>query len=120
LERSCSSFPLAPLGLSLTGQGLSSLRDTRPEPSPHYGAVEPAGRHLGRLSYPAGSPEARGREAAGYPLSKDGLTINGSRVQLSKTTKANLEKLLGPLERSLKLEIRRDPIGFWVTKGVRV
>src|SRR5262245_47782316 len=53
-------------------------------------------------------------------LTKDGLTINGTRVQLGRTTKVDLEKLLGPLERTLKLELRRDPIGFWDTKGVRV
>ena len=53
-------------------------------------------------------------------LTKDGLTINGTRVQLGRTTKADLEKLLGPLERTLKLEIRRDPLGFWDTKGLRI
>jgi len=31
-------------------------------------------------------------------LTKDGLTINGSRVQLGRTTKNDLEKLLGPMD----------------------
>jgi hypothetical protein len=53
-------------------------------------------------------------------FSKDGLTINGSRVQLNRTTKQELEKLLGPLDRTFRLEICRDPIGFWDKQGIRI
>jgi hypothetical protein len=40
-------------------------------------------------------------------LTKDGLTINGSRVQLGRTTKADLGKLLGPLARLMHICQRR-------------
>jgi hypothetical protein len=80
------------------------------------------------LAFPsAGSPTPQATQKPGakevrptISLTKDGLIINGTRVQLGRTTKADLEKLLGPLERTLKLEIRRDPVGFWDTKGLRI
>jgi hypothetical protein len=83
---------------------------------------------LGLLACPsAGSPTPQAAQKPGakevrptISLTKDGLTVNGSRVQLGRTTKADLEKLLGPLERTLKLDGRRDPIGLWDTNGVRV
>jgi hypothetical protein len=53
-------------------------------------------------------------------FSKGGLTVNGTKVQLNRTTKKELEKLLGPMERTFTHELRRDPIGFWDTKGVRI
>src|SRR5262249_55957074 len=53
-------------------------------------------------------------------LTKDGLTINGSKVQINRTTKKELEKLLGPMERTFTHQLRRDPTGFWDTKGVRI
>jgi hypothetical protein len=79
------------------------------------------------VTFPSdGSPTPQAAQKAGaekqptVSLTKDGLTINGTRVQLGRTTKADLEKLLGPLERTLKLDGRRDPIGLWDTKGLRV
>jgi hypothetical protein len=88
---------------------------------------------LGLLAYPSAvfpTPQAAQKPGAEkqpakdarltISFSKDGLTFNGSKVQLNRTTKKELEKLLGPMERTLNLEIRRDPIGFWDTKGVRI
>jgi hypothetical protein len=69
---------------------------------------------------PQSVQKAEGQKQPAISLTKDGLTVNGSWVRLGRTTKADLEKLLGPLERTLKLDGRRDPIGLWETKGLRV
>src|SRR5262249_14156607 len=69
----------------------------------------------------AGGPSKRGAEKQpAIALTKRGLQISVLRVESGRTTKADLEKLLRPLERALKHELRRDPIGFWDTKGVRI
>jgi hypothetical protein len=95
--------------------------------------ISPVAVLLSLLACPsAGSPTPQAAQKAGgekqptkdasltISFSKDGLTINGSRVQIGRTTKADLEKLLGPMERTLNLEIRKDPIGFWDKKGIRI
>jgi hypothetical protein len=71
---------------------------------------------------PSPEPGDKPKEASPVTvsLSKEGLTINGTHVQLGKTTKADLEKLLGPLERTVTPELQVQPIGFWDSKGVRV
>src|SRR5262249_15411075 len=88
---------------------------------------------LSLLAYPSdGSPTPQAAQKPGgekqptkdsrltIAFSKDGLTINGSRVQIGRTTKREMEKLLGPMERTLKLEVRRDPLGFWDKQGIRI
>jgi hypothetical protein len=77
------------------------------------------------LGVPFVTSEAPGGEAKkGAPftvtLSKDGLTVNGTGVQIERTTKAELEKLLGPLERVVSPEFRVHPIGLWDSKGIRI
>jgi len=74
----------------------------------------------------AGSPTLQAAQKPGaekqpaISLTKEELTINGTRVQVGRTTKADLEKQLGPLERSFTPELTVQPMGFWDMKGIRI
>src|SRR5260370_3759686 len=53
-------------------------------------------------------------------LSNAGLIIKGSPVQLGKTTKQELQNLIGPPDHVVALEPGLRHIGLWDTLGIRV
>jgi hypothetical protein len=52
-------------------------------------------------------------------LSTEGFTVKGTPVQIGQTKKPNLEKLLGPPDRLVKLDPGATQLAFWDKKGIR-
>jgi hypothetical protein len=53
-------------------------------------------------------------------LSPRGLTIKGTRVQIGKASKGDLEKILGPTDRVVDVPDFGTRMVFWDKKGIRI
>jgi hypothetical protein len=53
-------------------------------------------------------------------LSQEGLAVMGGWIQIGRTTKTDLESLLGPMDRTVFPKGSTEPVGFWDSRGVRI